>query len=184
MLKILKGVANHPTWAELGDVLTDPAWLAVIIACVALLPQLVRLGIWSVKRWQTWRSTIPTQSAKDRAVYGKLLDQYEKYLSLLEDLIILRAQFERGPDEWTPELQQKFSETRDMVYGSLEEQGDREEDMGIFQKLDILEDRTIGLAEQLKRRGKLRERQAEIEAHRLFIGRPEASRGSSVEVVA
>jgi len=156
----------------LKNILTDPTWLGVIIGTLALTPQVVKLGVWSVKRWKTWRNTIPTKSAKDRAVYGKLLDQYEQYLSLMEDLIILRAQFERGSDEWTPELQQRFSETRDRVYNSLEKQGDREDDMGIFQKLDILEERTIGLGEQLKRRGKLRDRQDEIEVHRLFIGRP------------
>jgi hypothetical protein len=86
----------------LHGVLTNPAWLAVVIAVGALIPQVKKAGIWSWRKWRDWRNTIPTQGAKDRKNYGKLLDQYEKYLSLLGDLIIRRAQHERGPDEWTP----------------------------------------------------------------------------------
>jgi hypothetical protein len=71
-----------------------------------------------------------------------------------------------------PELEQAFTDTRARIYNSLEKDGPKEDDMGIFQKLDILEYRTVGLGEQLERRKMLQERQAEIEAHPLFIRRP------------
>jgi hypothetical protein len=163
----------------LRDILTNPAWLAVVVAVVALIPQIIKAGIWSWRKWGEWRNTIPTKSAKDRANYAKLLDQYEKYLSLLEDLIIIRAQHEWGQHEWTPEVEQKFAETRDHVYHSLEKTSHTEDDMGVFQKLDVLEYRTVGLGEQIERRAELRQRQDEIEAHHLFIGRPRDSDASA-----
>jgi len=105
-----------------------------------------------------------------------LLDQYEKGLSLLEDLIIIRAQHGWRDREWTPELDQTFAETRDHVYDKFERESLDEDKMGIFQMLDVLEYRTVGLGEQKDRRQKLQERQAEIEAHKLFIPRPPKER--------
>lgn len=86
-------------------------------------------------------------------------------------MIILKAQHNRGPDEWTPELEQRFVETLDGAYNSLEKLGDREEDMGVFQLLDILEERMVGTAKERRERAELEERQAEIENHALFIKR-------------
>jgi hypothetical protein len=49
---------------------------------------------------------------KDYATYVKLLDQYENYLNLLEDLIIIRSQVEAGSEEYTLELELEFVDTR------------------------------------------------------------------------
>jgi hypothetical protein len=81
---------KHVISFMLHDVLTNPAWLAVVIAVGALIPQVKKARIWSWRKWRDWRNTIPTQGAKDRKNYGKLLDQYEKYLSLLERVMNLR----------------------------------------------------------------------------------------------
>jgi hypothetical protein len=100
-----------------------------------------------------------------------LLQKYESYLDLLANLIILRAQHEAGPDEWTPELEQKFVETRDGIYHDLENRSKREKEMGDFQLLDILEGRMVGIADLRNKRAELQARQAEIESHPLFIRR-------------
>lgn len=60
-------------------------------------------------------------------------------------------------------------ETRAGIYRSLEARGDREKDMGVLQKLDVLEERMAGIAEERRKRGDLETRQAEIEAHRLYV---------------
>lgn len=106
-----------------------------------------------------------TQSQEDHDSYALLLQNYESYVELLNDLIILRAQVARGPDEWSPELEERFVETRDGIYQSLEKP------MGLFEKLDILEGRNTGLTDERKKRAELAARQAEIEGHRLFIKR-------------
>ena len=150
--------------------LIDPAWMAVFVAVVALMPEAVRLARWLRKRHKT-PFTPKTQSGKDRENYALLLHKYKSYLGLLEDMIILKAQHNRGPDEWTPELEQRFVETLDGVYNSLEKFGDREDDMGVFQLLDILEERMVGTAKERRERAELEERQADIENHALFIKR-------------
>jgi hypothetical protein len=108
---------------------------------------------------------------KDHATYVKLLDQYENYLNLLEDLIIIRSQVEAGSEEYTLELELEFVDTRDSIFHKLERSGERETQMGIFQKLDVLEGRNIGLEDQQDRRAELDDRQAKIERHPLFVGR-------------
>lgn len=162
ILRMLRDFLTDPFWLAIA------AWLAVILATLALTPQVVGLGWWLRKRWQK-RGEIETQSKKDRSNYASLLKQYQDYLDILENLIVLRSQIEAGPDEFTPELKQKLMDTRDRVYDSLEESSDREEDMGIFQKLDILEGRMVGIVEERRKRADLEVRQAEIESHRLFI---------------
>src|SRR5947209_19795793 len=107
---------------------TDPGWLAVLLATLALIPQLIKAGQWLWKRYQTRYIPRNTQAHKDRANYGLLLQKYESYLDLLENLIIIRAQHEAGPDEWNPELEQQFVETRDGIYHSLEKRSNVEEE--------------------------------------------------------
>ncbi len=65
-------------------------------------------------------------------------------------------------------MRQRLVETRDGVFHSLQEHGAREDDMGVLQKLDILEERMVGIAEQRRKRDDLEARQAEIEDHPLF----------------
>ena len=155
---------------SVADFLIEPEWLAVILAALALVPQLVTLGRWLHKRQQ--QGFIPqTQSKKDRANYSRLLQQYESYLDLLSDLIVIRSQIERGPDDFTPEMEQKFVRTRDGVYHSLEKRSKREKEMGVFQKLEVLEGRMVGMADLCNKRAELQTRQAEIEDHPLFIKR-------------
>ena len=93
----------------------------------------------------------------------------------MEELIVIRAQSERDYENWTHEekqqVEQQFAQTKSGVYRNLERRGDREEGMGILQKLDILEGRMIGIAEERRKRGDLENRQAEIENHRLFTDR-------------
>jgi hypothetical protein len=55
------------------------------------------------------------QSKQDRCNYYLLLHKYESYLDLLSDLII-RAQVEAGPDDYTPEMKREFVRTRDRIY--------------------------------------------------------------------
>ena len=62
-------------------------------------------------------------------------------------------------------------QTRDRIYNSLEERSKKESSMGVFQLLDILEGRMVGIAEERRKRKNLHDRQAEIENHRLFIKR-------------
>lgn len=154
------------------ELFTDPAWLGVNLASLALIPQVVMLG-----RWLWRRSRAPyvprTQVQQDRENYGRLLQDYESNLLLLESLIVIRSQTEAGSVPWTPELEQHFAETRDGVYNNLERRGNEESSMGILQKLDILEGRTVSLGEARQRRAELQARQAEIESHRLFIKRPQ-----------
>lgn len=150
--------------------LSNPAWVAVVLSSLALIPHLVRLVYWMSKRWQEPKR-IKTQSMKDHATYVKLLDQYENYLNLLEDLIIIRSQVEAGSEEYTLELELEFVDTRDSIFHKLERSGERETQMGIFQKLDVLEGRNIGLEDQQDRRAELDDRQAKIERHPLFVGR-------------
>ena len=153
------------------EYLTDPAWIAILVAVIALMPEAVRLAHWLWKRYKTPFKP-KTQSSKDRENYALLLHKYKSYLGLLEDTIILKAQHNRGPDEWTPELEQRFVETLDGIYNSLERLSDREEDMGVFQLLDILEERMVGIVKERRERAELEERQAEIENHPLFIKCP------------
>lgn len=113
----------------------------------------------------------PEQSAEDRENYIKLLDTYEQNLELFEEMIILRSRVLVGTEGWNSELQQQFVQTRDGIYDNLERNDPSYKDMGIFQKLDILEGRLVGIAEQRKRRDELQTRQAEIENHPMFIKR-------------
>ena len=156
------------------DFLTDPIWLGVAAwsaVILATLPQAVKLCRWLHKRRQ--QRFIPrTQSKKGRANYGLLLQKYESYLDLLSDLITIRSQIERGPDEFTPELEVEFVRTRDDVYHSLEKRSKREKEMGVFQLLEVLEERMVGTADLRNKRAELQTRQAEIENHPLFIKRP------------
>jgi hypothetical protein len=158
------------------DFLTDPVWLgvaawsAVMLATLALIPQAVKLGRWLHKRRQQ-RFIPQTQSKKDRANYGLLLQKYEGYLDILSDLIVLRSQLERGPDEFTLELELEFVRTRDDVYHSLEKRSKREKEMGVSQLLEVLEERMVGTADLRNKRDELQVRQAEIENHPLFIKR-------------
>lgn len=142
------------------------AWLAVVLALVAIVPQISR---WIQGLRRRWQRRNELQSSKDRRNYGLLLKQYRDYLDVLENLIILRSQIEAGSQtSSTPELRQGFENTRDGVYNSLEKRSDREEDMGVLQKLDVLEGRMVGVAEQRRMRDDLEARQAEIESHPLF----------------
>ena len=155
----------------LPDFLTDPSWLGVIVTVA--LPVAGWAGRWA---WEQWRRSkqplVPqTQSKKDHRNYDLLLHKYESYLDLLSDLIVIRAQVEAGPDEYTPELEREFIRTRDGVYRRLEVRGEREKDMGVFQLLDVLEGRMVGAKEQRKKRTELEARQAEIEDHPLFVKR-------------
>jgi hypothetical protein len=90
---------------------------------------------------------------------------------LLSDLIVIRAQVEAGPSEYTSEMECEFVRTRDGIYRSLETRGKHEKEMGVFQLMDILEGRMVGAKELRKRRTALEERQAEIEDHPRFIRR-------------
>ena len=157
--------------AMVPNFFTNPGWIAVILATIALLPQVVRLGSWLRTRWQTRHIPRNTQAHRDRANYTLLLQKYESYLILLENLIILRSQVEAGSEPWTIELEQQFVQTRDHIYNSLEERSKKESSMGVFQLLDILEGRMVGIAEERRKRENLHDRQAEIENHRLFIER-------------
>ncbi len=150
---------------------TDPAWLAVLLATLALIPQLVKGGRWLWQRWQMRHFPKDTQPQKDRVAYGLLLQKYEGYLTMLENLIVLRSQVERGPDPFTPEMRERLVSLRDDIYASLEKRGKVENEMGDLQKLDILEGRMVGIADLRRRREELEERQAEIENHPLFIRR-------------
>ena len=156
--------------------LYEPEWWAVIIAVLALLPQLRNGGRWLWRRWSTRNLPRNTQVHQDRENYGLLLEKYDSYLTLLENLIVLRAQVEAGSDPWTPELEEEFVRVRDGIYQSLEKRSEVEKDMGDLQKLDILEGRMVGITDLRKRREELEERQAEIEAHPLFV-----RRGTNVE---
>ena len=131
----------------LQGLFTDPAWIAVILATLAIIPQVVSLIRWA---WRRWRAPYEpkTQIQADRAAYDSLLRQYDAYLNFLESLVVMRAQHEAGPDEWTPELWAGLVEHRDQIYENLENRGNKEEEMGIFQKLDILEGRTASLGER------------------------------------
>lgn len=152
------------------DFFTEPEWIAVIIAIVALAPQVVTLVRWALKRWRE-PFTPQTQSKKDRHNYDLLLHKYEGYLDLFSDLIVLRARIEAGPSEYTPEMEQKFIRTRDGIYQSLETRAKHEKGMGVFQLLDILEGRMVDAKEQRKKRTALENRQDAIEEHPLFIRR-------------
>jgi hypothetical protein len=99
------------------------------------------------------------------------LQKYDAYLTLLENLIVLRSQVERGSDPWTLALEERFVRERDHIYNSLEKRSGVEKEMGTFQKLDILERRMVGIADLRRRREELKGRQDEIESHPLFIKR-------------
>lgn len=151
--------------------LTDPGWVAVILV-------LATWGWgWGQKLWR--KATTPyeprTQNKKDRKNYGLLLNKYENYLNLLEDTIVIRAQHKHGPDPYTPELEQTFVETRDRIFSSLEKRAEHEDEMGVFQLLDILEERMVRITDLRKRRDELRARQVEIENHPLFVRRHRAA---------
>lgn len=154
----------------LPEFVTEPEWIAVIIAILALVLQAV-IPVRRLRR--RWREPIKheSQSKKDRHSYDFLLRKYEVYLDLLSDLIVIRAQVEAGPSEYTPEMEREFIRTRDGIYRSLETRGKHEKEMGVFQLMDILEGRMVGAKELRKRRTALEERQAEIEDHPLFIRR-------------
>ena len=119
-------------------------------------PPVTALAGWVWKRWRE-PFTPQTQSKKDRRNYYLLLHKYESYLDLLSDLII-RAQVEAGPDDYTPEMKREFVRTRDRIYCSLETRSKREKDMGVFQLLDVLEGRMVGAKDQRKRRTELENR--------------------------
>ncbi len=155
------------------DFLIDPAWLAVFLATVALIPSVVNVARRLRTRWQNRHIPRNTQVHKDRENYALLLEKYEGYLLLLENLIVIRSQVEVGPDPWPPELEQQFVQTRDAVYDSLEKRGKKEKDMGEFQLMDVLESRMVGIAEERRKRAELEARQAEIEDHPLFIKCPD-----------
>src|SRR4051794_1028990 len=93
--------------------LTEPEWLALIVSIVALTPQVVKLGRWLWKRRYQRFMPKNTQVHKDHTNYDLLLQKYEGYLTILQNLIILRSQIEAGSDPWTPELEQQFVQTRD-----------------------------------------------------------------------
>jgi len=92
-------------------------------------------------------------------------------LVLLEGMVILKAQLNRGLDARTPELEQPFVKASYKVYISLEKRSDREEEMGVFQLLDILEDRMVSISQERRERAELEERQAVTENHPHFIKR-------------
>lgn len=156
----------------LREFLTDPfslavaAWLAVIIAVIAIFrPEIAGLLHRLRGRWQ---ERTELQSSKDRKNYDVLLGRYQKYLDILENLIIVRAQLERGSEGFTPEMRQQLQDTRDGVYHDLEKRGEDEKDMGTFQLFEVLEERMVGIADQCRKREDLEARQAEIEDHPLF----------------
>ncbi len=93
-------------------------------------------------------------------------------MTLLEGIVILKAQLKRGLDAWTPELEQPIVKASYKVYISLHKRSNREEEMGVFQLLDILEDRMVGIAQERRERAELEERQAVTENHPLLIKRP------------
>src|SRR5215210_4323862 len=134
------------------DYLTEPEWLALIVAIVALIPQIIKLARRMWKRWNDRFMPRNTQVHKDRANYNLLLQKYEGYLVILENLIVLRYQVQRGPDPFTPELKQQFVQTRDGVYDNLEKRSKREKEMGVFQMLEVLEDRMVGMADLRNKR--------------------------------
>ncbi len=156
---MIRDFLTNPTYLALA------AWLAVVMALVAITPQ---VSGWIRALRGRWQERTALQSSKDRKNYQRLLDQYRGYLDVLENLIIMRSQAQRGKDGFTPEMRQKLVEMRDDVYNSLEKRGDREEDMGTLQKLDVLEERMVGIAEQRRHRTDLEARQAEIEDHPVF----------------
>ena len=153
----------------MSEILSGTDWVAVVVAVLVASPftALVQYV------WKRWREpfTPETQSKRDRRNYDLLLHQYESFLDLLSDLIVIRAQIEAGPSEYTPEMEQRFITTRDGIYGSLETRGKHEKEMGIFQKLDVLEGRMVDAKEQRKKRTALENRQDAIEEHPLFIRR-------------
>lgn len=153
----------------MSEIISETDWLAVILAVLAAPP--VSAGVRWV--WKRWREpfTPKTQSKKDRRNYDLLLHQYEGYLDLFCDLIVIRARIEAGPSEYTPEMERKFITTRDGIYGSLETRAKHEKGMGIFQKLDILEGRMVGGKQQRDRRTALENRQDAVEEHPWFIRR-------------
>lgn len=152
------------------EAITKPEWIAVIIAIVALAPSVVALVRWARQHWQE-PFTPETQSKKDRRNYDLLLHRYESYLDLLSDLIVIRAQVEAGPSEYTPEMEREFIRTRDGIYQSLETRGKQEKEMGVFQLMDILEGRMVSAKQQRDKRIALENKQADIEEHPLFIRR-------------
>lgn len=115
-----------------------------------------------------------TQAHKDRRNYERLLQDYEGNLTLLENLIVIRSQVEASAEPWTSELESKALDIRDKIYRNLEKRSEHEKHMGIFQKMDVLEGRMVGIAEERRKRADLQARQTDIENHRLFIGRLEA----------
>lgn len=120
-----------------------------------MAPQAIKLGSWLWGRWRTRHLPRNTQTQKDRKNYNLILEKYEGYLALLEDLIVLRSQVEAGPDSWTPELEREFTRVRDRIYCSLEKRSDAEKEMGDFQLLDILEGRMVGVTDLRNRREEL-----------------------------
>lgn len=144
-------------------------WVTVVVTVLAA-PPVTALVRWA---WKRWREPFKheTQSRKDRRSYDFLLRKYEAYLDLLSDLIVIRAQVEAGPSEYTPEMEREFVRTRDGIYRSLETRGKQEKEMGVFQLMDILEGRMVGAKELRERRTALENRQTEIEDHPLFIRR-------------
>lgn len=156
----------------LPNFLQSPGWWGVILATVALTPLIVALAKWLKHRWNTRHLPTNTQAHKDRRNYERLLRDYEGNLTLLEDLIVIRSQVEASKTtSWTSELQSKAVHTRDKIYRNLERRSENERHMGIFQKMDALEGRMVGIAEERRKRIDLETRQAEIESHHLFIGR-------------
>lgn len=149
---------------------SEPEWWAVIIATIALMPLVVKSGRWLKQRWESRHLPTNTRAQKDRRDYNRLLQDYEANLTMLENLIVIRSQVEASKDtQWTEELQQQAIGTRDKAYRNLRRESEAERDMGIFQKMDALENRMVGIQEEQRRRAELGQRQAEIEAHRLFV---------------
>jgi hypothetical protein len=153
----------------LPEFVKETDWVAVIVTVLVASP----ISALVHHIWKRWREPFKheSQSKKDRHSYDFLLRKYEAYLDLLSDLIVIRAQVEAGPSEYTPEMEREFIRTRDGIYRSLETRGKTEKEMGVFQLMDILEGRMVGAKELRKRRSALEERQAEIEEHPLFIRR-------------
>jgi hypothetical protein len=148
-----------------------PAWAAAIFALLLLIPEIIKAGRWLRWRWETRHLPRNTQAHKDRTNYERLLQKYESYLIILENLIVLRSQIQAGPDPFTPELKEKLVKTRDHVSRELEHRSNVEKDMGIFQLLDVLEGRMVAIADLRRKREDLEKRQGDIEKHPLFIKR-------------
>jgi hypothetical protein len=138
-----------------------PEWFIDMSVILAYITAAVQTGRWSWKRYKKSKEPfVPrTRGTKDRADYARLLSDYESNLDLLEELVRLKVMFDRGPDEWTDELEQKRMESREGIYRNLEQP------MGIFEKLDILESRNPGMTDQRMKRIELETRQAAIEQH-------------------